>query len=126
MLAIAMVIVLVASWPWIRVGKTHSAMECFLSSLLNTKSTASNGEEKHACWDTFLLPIFVSTCLHWRLCLDHSFLTLYIYSHFTKCLNFIFHVVHTRKPGLLLSHGNNNVFYLQNICNFLKFFIDKI
>lgn len=61
MLAIAMVIVLVASWPWIRVGKTHSAMECFLSSLLNTKSTASNGEEKHACWDTFLLPIFVPT-----------------------------------------------------------------
>lgn len=47
MLTIVMIIiVLVASWPWIRVGTTYSAVECFLSSLLNTKSTANNGEEK--------------------------------------------------------------------------------
>lgn len=55
MLSVAMIIGLVASWPWIRVGKTDSAVECFLPSLLKTKVTASNDKEKQACWDTYLL-----------------------------------------------------------------------
>lgn len=63
MLAVVMIIVvLVAAWPWIRVGKTDSAVECFLPSLLKTKSTASNGKAKQACWDTCLLFLYLIVC----------------------------------------------------------------
>lgn len=70
--------------------------------------------------------ISFSICLPWVLCLDCGFLILSICSHFTKCLYFLLGAVHTRKPGLSLPHGNNNAFYLQNICNFLKLFTDSI
>lgn len=91
---------LFASWPWIRIGRTPSVVECFLPSLLKTKSIASDGEEKQARWDTCLLSIFIYSFLHRRLCLDRSSLIFNICSHFTKFLNFIPHAVHPRKPGL--------------------------